>query len=150
MIMTDPMRRIQDAVDRLYRSVCFRKGERPDTGALRELFMAGGRLVNCDEDPPEVMTVEEFIAEMEKQIAGGTVGEFHEKEIAHRTDLFGRVAQRFSTYEARFDWSAEEPFAVGINSIQLIETGGTWKVASLVWNNQTGTRRVPSVYLPGR
>ncbi len=148
--MNNPMEDIQAAVDRLYRSVCFRKGERPDTGALRDLFMAGGRLINCDEDPPEVMTVEAFIAEMEKQIAGGTVGEFHEKEITHRTDLFGRVAQRFSTYEARFDWSAEEPFAVGINSIQLIETDGAWKVASLVWNNETDVLKIPAVYLRGR
>ena len=148
--MYDPLKRIAETVDRLYRSVCFRKGERPDTQGLHEIFLAGGRLINCDEEPPAVMTLEGFIGEMERQMAGGTVGEFHEKEIAHRTDLFGRVAQRFSTYEARFDWNAKEPFAVGINSIQLIETGGAWKVASLVWNNETDVLKIPAVYLRGR
>jgi|PlaIllAssembly_1097288.scaffolds.fasta_scaffold75486_2 hypothetical protein len=148
--MTDAMKQIQDTVDRLYRGVCFRKGERPDTRALQDVFMTGAHLLDCDEEPFSVMTVEEFIAEMDRQIAGGAVREFHEKEIAHRTDLFGRLAQRFSTYEARFDWTAKEPFAVGINSIQLIETGGTWKVISLAWNNQTDTLRIPAVYLPGR
>ena len=148
--MNDPLEKIKETVDRLYRSVCFRSGERPDTGALRDVFIAGGRLINCDEDPPVVMTVEEFIAEMESQLAGGTVGEFLEREISHRTEFFGRVAQRFSTYEARFDWKAKEPFAVGINSIQLIETRGSWKVASLVWNNQTDGMKIPAVYMAGR
>ena len=147
--MNNPLEKIEEAVDRLYGSVCFRSGERPDIGALRDVFIAGGRLINCDEDPPVVMTVEELIAEMESQIAGGTVGEFLEREISHRTEFFGRVAQRFSTSEARFDWKAKKPFAVGINSIQLIETGGSWKVASLVSNNQTDTLRIPAIYLPG-
>jgi hypothetical protein len=72
-------------------------------------------------------------------------------ELTQRnTDLFGSIAQRFSTYEARFDRNAKEPFAVGINSIQLIETGGSWKVASLVWNNQTDEMKIPAVYRAGR
>jgi hypothetical protein len=87
---------------------------------------------------------------MESQIAGGTVGEFLEREISHRMELFGRVAQRFSTYEARFDRKAKEPFAVGINSTQRIETGGSWKVASLVWNNQTDELKIPAVCMAGR
>lgn len=148
--MKDSETKIQETVDRLYGSICFRKGERPDVMALRELFMTGARLINRDEDPPVVLSVEEFIADMEREIGSGAVAEFHEKEIAHRTDIFGSIAQRFSTYEARFDWNAKEPFAVGINSILLIETGGQWKVASLAWNNETDALKIPSVYLPGR
>ena len=58
--MSNPKEKIQAAVDRLSRSVCFRKGERPDTGSLRDVFMTGARLIDCDEEPPAVMTVEEL------------------------------------------------------------------------------------------
>jgi hypothetical protein len=58
--MNNTLEKIQGAVDRLYGSVCFRSGERSDTGALCDVFIAGGRLINCDEDPPVVMTVKEL------------------------------------------------------------------------------------------
>ncbi len=39
-------------------------------------------------------------------------------------ELLGRIAHRFSTYEARFDLDEPKPFSVGINSIQFIRVGG--------------------------
>jgi hypothetical protein len=61
--------------------------------------------------------------------------------------MFAGIAHRFSTYEAKLDPSAAEPFSVGINSIQFIKTGGQWRVTCMVWNDQTETDRIPPQYL---
>ncbi len=68
---------------------------------------------------------------------------FHEIEISHQTGLFGKIAHRFSTYEAKLNLDDPEPYAMGINSIQLIKIGPSWFVTCMVWNNQTDDRRIP-------
>ena len=81
------------------------------------------------------------------RIAQGQVRSFLERELCHRTEVFGKVAHRFSTYETRFDRDAEEPFSVGSNTIQFVQRGRTWRVCSIAWNDQTGDRRIPDRYL---
>lgn len=94
------------------------------------------------------MTVDAFNQLVSEQLEKGAPREFYEGELWHRTDVFGKIAQRFSTYEAKFDWTASEPFSVGINSIQFIKVAGKWLVSSMVWNDQTESVKIPHEYLP--
>ena len=48
---------------------------------------------------------------------------FHEVEIHRVTEEYGQIAHAFSTYESRRLASDPEPFARGINSIQLMNDG---------------------------
>lgn len=62
---------------------------------------------------------------------------FYEKEIARRTEIFGSIAQVFSTYEGRKKLSDQTPFLRGINSFQFLYNGKRWWVVSIYWQAET-------------
>jgi hypothetical protein len=140
--MATSMIELEITVTDLYQSICFSKGERPKLEKLKELFIQGGMLINNNADPPLVFTVDQFISAVEGQISKGASTEFQEKEVDQTTEVFGRIAQRFSKYESRLNISDPTPFSVGVNSIQLIKTGGKWLVTSLAWNDETPELRI--------
>lgn len=140
----------QEALDlltaQLYAAISFEKGGEPDLEKLKSLFLPQGLLINNNEEHPVIWNPEEFIATYRQQIDGGAVVAFLEKEITGRTGLFGTIAHRRSTYEARFR-TADGTFPVkGINSIQYLKTSNAWKVVSILWNDEAEGRPVPEEY----
>lgn len=137
---------INRLTQQLYESITFRKGEKPRLDVLRELFLPEGRLVNNNGQVPLIFTPDTFIAMLEDMVHTNQLQQFSEVEISSQTHVFGKIAQRFSTYEARLDLTADEPYTVGINSLQLIKKNGEWKVFSLVWNDQDDSLQIPPHY----
>ncbi len=74
---------------------------------------------------------------------------FHEVEIHRVTEEYGVIAHAFSTYESRRSSSDPEPFARGINSIQLMNDGSRWWVVSIFWFAEAPEHPIPEQYLPG-
>ena len=72
---------------------------------------------------------------------------FYETEVARRVERFGCVAQVFSTYESRHAPDDPEPFARGINSIQLVHDGSRWWVLSILWDTEREGQPIPPAYL---
>lgn len=144
------MMEIDRVTSALYSSICFEEGGKPALDKLRNLFIPEGKLTNNNDDPPVVMSVDQFINTFNQQLSSGTLKSFYEGEISSRTELFGRIAHRFSTYEAKFNLGTSEQLAIGINSIQLIKTKGSWLVTSIVWNDETENRKIPKRYLQQR
>lgn len=138
---------IDDLTKKLYESICFKSGKRPPLKTLPGLFIPQGFMVNNDDDFPVIMTVSTFMAFYKEQIAEGRFRSFHETEIKSKTEIYAKIAHRFSTYEARFDINEKEPIAVGINSIQFVKVDDNWKVSCMVWNNQTNDMIIPEEYL---
>jgi hypothetical protein len=139
------LRRIDKLAEALYSCISFRKGERPDLERLRGLCIEEGMLINNND--PLIFTIDQFLAAIDDQLSAGSLRSFSEREVAERTEIFGKVAHRFSAYEARFDPDDPEPLSIGINSIQLVKVGGSWLVSSLVWNDEAEDRRIPERYL---
>jgi hypothetical protein len=131
----------------LYAAISFEAGGKPDLEKLKGLFLPQGLLINNNEEHPVIWDPEEFSATYRQQIDSGAVLAFFEKEIAGRTELFGTIAHRFSTYEALFR-TADGDFPVrGINSIQYLKTDNAWQVASILWNDEAEERPIPREYL---
>jgi hypothetical protein len=76
----------------------------------------------------------------------GKTSAFFEKEVARKLDCFGNVCQAFSTYEARHAPTDEKPFISGINSIQILNDGQRWWVASIVWDTERPNNPIPAEY----
>jgi len=133
-------------VKELYASVSFGKGEKPDVAKMKSLFIPDAKLVDNNGSKPVVMTLVQFTAVHLERLRSGLVMSFEEKEVFHVTEIFGKVAHRFSTYETRFDPKERRPFRVGINSIQFVKVRDRWLVASLVWNDQTEQLKIPGKY----
>jgi hypothetical protein len=72
---------------------------------------------------------------------------FFENEIARRSEQFGNIAHVWTTYESRHA-QGEQPFARGINSLQLFNDGARWWIIEIVWDSERPGSSIPSEYLP--
>ncbi|MBC5993940.1 hypothetical protein [Pontibacter cellulosilyticus] len=131
------MQELDELTRQLYSCVCFNKGEKPELEKLKPLFFGSGRLINNSGTEPQEYTVAQFSENVMKKISENVIEAFQEKEVASKTEVFGKVAHRFSTYEARFDEASPAPFAVGVNCIQFIQVDGKWLITSMAWDDET-------------
>ena len=141
------MKTIDETVQDLYAAISFVKGETPNYGLLKDLFIPDAKLINNNGDQPLIFNIDSFIDSLKENLANKVFESIFEIEIAYKTDLFGKIAHRFSTYEFRFNPNDENPYTIGINSIQLIQVGNQWKVTSIAWNDQRPGLEIPENYL---
>ena len=116
---------------------------------MRSLFHPQARLIPAGRAQDgsyriRVMTVAEWIAGAEPYFQREG---FHERELAHRSESFGQIVHRFSTYDSRHSASDTTAFARGINSIQLFNDGTRWWVMSIMWDAERPGLALPEKYL---
>ena len=92
---------------------------------------------------PQMLDVEAYIARVEPLLQKG----FYEKEVARKTEQFGRIAHVWSTYESRYNPGDPEPFMRGINSFQLFNDGTRWWILSVYWQHESAEHAIPDKYL---
>jgi hypothetical protein len=146
---------VDAVVAALYSAISGPAGHR-DLDRLRSLFRPDARLIVClaarrDEEKGmtvmRVFSIDEFVKMIEPRVK--TEG-FFEREIARRVERFGSVAHVFSTYESRRGKDDTQPFARGINSIQLFFDGKRWWVVTIFWDSERAGQSIPEEYLPKR
>lgn len=120
-----------------------------DWDRFRSLFHSSARLIPIGGPaggPATLtpLTPDDYIARAEPFLMRG----FHERETARRFERFGHMAHVFSTYDSRRAASDLQPFARGINSIQLFHDGARWWIVSVYWQGETPAIPLPAHYLP--
>jgi hypothetical protein len=144
---------IEAIIARLYALISGPAGQPRDWDAFRAMFIDGARMIPTNRaihdgrggHPPEVMDVETFIRTTTPVLEA--MG-FEERQVAMRVERFGCVAHAWSTYESRRAPDDAEPFARGINSIQLYHDGARWWVVTVFWDSERSDNPVPPEYLP--
>jgi len=138
---------ITKAVHEAYAAISFKKGEKPRYNDIKNYFIPEAQLINYRSDTAQVTSIGQFIDPLYKQfIEGNHIGMFYEEEIFGRTEQFGRVAHRISTYKTylnTMDTVAER----GVNSFQLIKTQNGWKVSSIIWDVEKPVLKIPDYYI---
>src|SRR4051794_37718932 len=134
----------------LYDVISGPAGKERDWDRFRSLFVPGARLIPTRPRPDgganaRVLTPDDYATVAG---AGLTRNGFFEREIHRSTESFGNVMHVFSTYESRRTASDAQPFARGINSIQLMKDGGRWWVVTVFWDSEREGNSIPSKYLP--
>lgn len=137
----------------LYASVSHPDSQDPDWVRMRNLFLPVGMLVppkRADQDMFTVVDVDGFRDLFRQGMAAtkqrSETNAFYETEVARRLDCFGNVCQAFSTYESRRAPTDAKPFMSGINSIQLLNDGRRWWIASIVWDSERPGNPIPPEY----
>jgi hypothetical protein len=132
----------------LYDVISGPAGQKRDWNRFRSLFAPGARLIPTGPRPQggygtHVFTPDEYADRAEPffQKEG-----FYESEMARHTDRYGQIVQVFSTYESRHA-KGEQPFARGINSIQLMNDGQRWWVVTIFWEGERPDNPIPAEYL---
>jgi hypothetical protein len=143
---------IDGIIAALYESISGPAGAPRDWPRLRSLVTPDARLMPTGRRPDGTgvrrsWSVEEYITTVGPQLERGG---FFEREIGHRTDRFGNIVQRFSSYESRRAANDPQPFARGINSIQLWHDGSRWWILTILWEAESPGVPIPAEYLsPG-
>lgn len=141
---------IDNVIEALYDVISGDKGVKRDWDRMRNLFVENARLAPTRINQEGVkdlrmMTVEDYIT-----TSGAWLEEngFFEKEIHRVTEQYGSLVHLWSTYESYRTSEDDEPFARGINSIQLLEDEEGWKVVQIYWLSETPDNPIPAKYLP--
>ena len=139
---------IDSIVAALYDVISGPAGKR-DWNRFRSLFISEARLIPVTPDQlggyaVRVIDPEGFIKTADKTFS--TEG-FFEREAARRTEKFGQMVQIFSTYESRRAKEDKEPFARGVNGIQLMNDGKRWWIVTVFWDSERKDNPLPKKYL---
>jgi len=141
----DAMTQIASLTDAFFRAVSFQDGGRPEYSRIHELFIDRGLLIKNSADPPTVSTVEEFIAPRQALVEAGQLTSFREAELGHRTDIFGRVAHRLSTYVKHAVTDGTPSEIRGVISTQFVQTSTGWLISSMAWDDERPGLTVPEL-----
>lgn len=133
---------IDSTVKSVYAAISGPAGPR-DWGRFRGLFAEGARLIPVRDTGPMILTVDDYIARTSPVFEKSP---FYESEVSRRVEEFGNIAHVFSTYESRRA-PGERPFARGINSMQLVKSGNSWKVITILWDTERPSNPLPDKYL---
>ena len=145
------METIDGIIAAVYEVISGPAGQRRDWGRMRSLFAPGARLMPTAAVPPsdesfatQVLDVDGYVARAGKYLEENG---FFETEIARRVETYGHIAHAWSTYESRHKSEDPEPFARGINSIQLTHDGRRWWLLGIFWEAETPRAPIPEKYL---
>jgi hypothetical protein len=143
----DDVKSIDAIINSIYAVISGPAGPR-DWDRFRSLFIPEAHLIFSGKDKDGKLIHRAMSPTAYQERAGGFFLKegFFESSVANRIDQFGTVAQVFSTYESRHENGAQ-PFARGINSIQLLNDGTRWWVVSILWDSERPDNPIPEQYL---
>ena len=111
-------------------------GKVPNLNRIKDLFISNGMIISNTNGSPEIYNLEEFIVPREEILNNGTLTDFSESEISHKTEIFGNVAHRFSFYEKSGKLNGIDFESKGVKTIQFIKVSGEWKMSSVAWSDE--------------
>jgi len=138
---------IEHIIAALYGSISGPAGPR-NFDRLRSLCYPGARFIPTRRDPSGKITafnlsVDEYITRskpfLEKE-------GFFETPISNRIESWDHIAHVWSTYQSRHA-PDEQPFARGINSIELMNDGSRWWILTIYWEGEDKDHPLPEKYL---
>ena len=140
---------LDSTVETLYAVISGDKGEKRDWRLFKYLFADGAQLTPLQTDAHGKVHATYLTPEDYVQRSGAYLESqgFFEKEIHRVTETYGNLVQIFSTYESYRSSKDTEPFARGINSIQLMKDRGRWYVVNITWQGETDAFPLPIKYL---
>jgi hypothetical protein len=127
---------IESLMAALYEVISFGEGGEPDWLRMQSLFSRHGRVTRITPDGTDYLDLSGFQELAKESFDLGVYTRFHEIEVLRDERRFGGLAHVLSAYETRHSPSATEPFARGVNSLQLIREDDGWKVLSLFWDEE--------------
>lgn len=135
---------ILDELTRIFYNLFTNKdGKKPNVEGIHQLFIPEGLIIKNSGSAPEIYTLQQFIEPRIKLLTGGSLINFSEKEVTERTEIFGNIAHRFSTYHKSGVLAGKKFETTGMKTIQFIKTTAGWKISSLAWDDEREGLTIP-------
>jgi len=135
----------------LYDVISGPSGQQRDWDRMRSLFLPDARLIpsRLDRDTHRadaiILSIDGYI---ERSSPLMTSSGFFERGIHNQIEQFGNIVHIWSTYESRHSSTDAQPFARGINSIQLLKSGDRYYIVQILWDSETPATPIAAQYLP--
>jgi hypothetical protein len=136
---------IKKAVDDAYAAISF-TNRQPRYDSIKYAFIPQAQLINFISDTAQILSINDFVKAFKTYVESTKIQTFNEQEIYGRTDEFGNIAQRISSYKTYIN-SPDIVKERGVNSFQLVKTPQGWKVSSIIWNVEKPGLSIPDYYL---
>ena len=135
-------------IEALYDVISGPAGEDRDWDRFRSLFAEGARLIPTGRNAEGQVRFQVWSPDEYVERAGSSLMEsgFFEREIGRVEERFGNIIHVFSTYDSKRSLDDAEPFARGINSIQVLEGNGRFWVVSIFWDSERPDNLIPNKY----
>ena len=137
---------IKKAVDDAYAAISFKSGQQLAYDSIQYYFIPQAQLINYISDTAQILSIHDFVRSYKNYVETTKINSFREEELYGRTDQFGKIAQRISTYRTYIN-SNDIVKERGVNSFQLIKTPQGWKVSGIIWDIEKTGLSIPNVYL---
>ena len=111
-------------------------GRKPDWRALHRICIPEIMIVKKTVHDHEVFNLDSFLEPRKKLLSDGTLTDFSEIEISHKTIIEGNLAQRLSSYEKTGYLEGKPIDGKGSKLFQFIRTSVGWKINSLTWEDK--------------
>ena len=134
---------LQSLIEQFFAAVSFPEGGAPAYERIRDLFVPEGLLIKNSGDVPEISGLDAFIAPRQELFDDGRLTSFEEVEVAERTEAFGNVAHRMSTYDKRGVQDGVAFSAAGIITTQFIATPAGWRMTTMAWDDERPGLSIP-------
>lgn len=130
-----------------YQTLSFDKVDMNKYDSLNKFFTAQGLLISNVGKEPQFFTVKQYIESAKENFEKQQISTWNESEVCATTELFGKVAHRFSTYKIKLVSNGQESYRTGINAIQLIKQDNRWLITTVAWDKESKTLKIPVKYL---
>lgn len=111
-------------------------GKIPNVEDIEDIFISNGIIISNTHGVPEIYNINEFITPRKKMLSDGTLTDFSESEILHKTEIYGNIAQRFCLYKKSGKLNGSYFESRGMKTIQFIKVGLNWKMSSVAWSDE--------------
>ena len=140
---------IDSTIKTLYAVISGKKNQKRNWKLFKYLFKPGAKLIPSGKNREGEFTVRYLTPDDYIENSGKWLEDhgFFEKEIHRHENVFGPIAQVFSTYEAFNNQADKTPFMRGINSIQLLNDGKRWWIINIYWTQETEENPIPKQFL---
>jgi len=134
---------IEATIDAVYGVISGPVGQPRDFDRMKSLFTPEARLTAIGSKGLSGGTVDDYIARNGKMLVSGG---FNEHVLVNKVQVYGNLAQAWSSYEATFaNRDGTTGKVRGINSFQLARQGdGRWLVQSIFWQAETPGNPLPA------
>ena len=108
----------------------------PNLQDINKLFLSDGLIINNSFEESSIYNIETFIKPRVKILTDGTLTNFEEKEIDHKTDICGNIAQRKCSYIKSGELNGEPFEGEGMKLMQLMKVQNKWVLSSVIWSDK--------------
>lgn len=129
-----------------YKAISFQNVDSNKLDSLNRLFISSGQLIANTGEEPFFLTVKQYIDGTIPESKKEHLTVFEMNETCSKTEIFGKIASRFSTYKLHAKTVLMDYNTAGIYSMQFIKQHNKWLITSVAWDKESPTSMIPSKY----